>query len=449
MSLKTILITIVDGFHYRYLMQTGIVKGLVNDNCHIVILAQEQLVNTILADFDSSIKLDVLPIKEYTPSFFQIIYLHCCRYKSRKLTDSQNIKNEQISFYKKFIFRLVLKFIPTKFIYFMGSKFFVNNSIVDVFEQYKPNLVIASTPAQKLLDIPVVFTANKFKVDCISLVYSWDNLTAKGPFAADVDHLIVWNDVLKREAIEYHGYDSCKVHVTGVPIYDSYRLVNSNHKDKFFNDLGLDNALPLVTIATIPAIYYGHSHRNVIIAIADAISQNLLPLCNILIRPHPMDETDYSMLVDYKNLNIKVDSYGSVPDQSLRSWKPMSNNVTHLGQTMLYSDVVLNVASTITIDASWFDTPVINIAIDYDDGNYFGPVARFYDYTHYKHVVKSGASDIIYNEEQLFKCIKMVLENPSHKINERKSLVDKMTMGISYKSVESTLKTINELLHEK
>src|SRR5690606_32252148 len=92
---------------------------------------------------------------------------------------------------------------------------------------------------------------------------------------------------------------------------------------------------------------------------------------------------------------VALDYYGSSPSQNVLSkWVPRDDNTTHLARTMKYSDVVINIASTITIDAACFDTPVINIAYDMkqDEREYTGSVARYYNYTHYNHVVRVGAA---------------------------------------------------------
>ena len=46
--MKAVAISIVDGFHYRYLVQSGIVSELIKDEkIELVIFAQKQLVNLI------------------------------------------------------------------------------------------------------------------------------------------------------------------------------------------------------------------------------------------------------------------------------------------------------------------------------------------------------------------------------------------------------------------
>ena len=54
----------------------------------------------------------------------------------------------------------------------------------------------------------------------------------------------------------------------------------------------------------------------------------------------------------------------------------MPENQKHLGDTLHHADVVVNVASTISIEACIFDTPVVNINFDGPDDSPYVRSAR-------------------------------------------------------------------------
>jgi hypothetical protein len=59
---------------------------------------------------------------------------------------------------------------------------------------------------------------------------------------------------------------------------------------------------------------------------------------------------------------------------------------------MRHSDVAVNVASTITIEACVFDTPVVNIAFDGDAAcDYARSARRYYAFTHYVNITRHDA----------------------------------------------------------
>ena len=59
------------------------------------------------------------------------------------------------------------------------------------------------------------------------------------------------------------------------------------------------------------------------------------------------------------------------------------------------SDVVINVASTIAIEASIFDTPVIDVSFDGETPVEFAKSARrYYRFTHYANITRQGAAPV-------------------------------------------------------
>src|SRR6185503_6599686 len=53
-------------------------------------------------------------------------------------------------------------------------------------------------------------------------VASWDNLTNKGLIHGPVDLVAVWNDSMKREAVDLHGVPPERVAVTGAAAFDHW-----------------------------------------------------------------------------------------------------------------------------------------------------------------------------------------------------------------------------------
>lgn len=85
----------------------------------------------------------------------------------------------------------VIKLIPLKLL----IKVFESKYYENILNRLKPDLVVLSTPAQKPLDFKLAYMSHKLGYRTLSPVYSWDNLTAKGPFYFPIDYLIVWNEI--------------------------------------------------------------------------------------------------------------------------------------------------------------------------------------------------------------------------------------------------------------
>ena len=70
----------------------------------------------------------------------------------------------------------------------------------------------------------------------------------------------------------------------------------------------------------------------------------------------------------------------------------MPEHQKHLGDTLCHADVVVNVASTISIEACIFDTPVVNINFDGPaESPYVTSARRYYSFTHYVNITSRGA----------------------------------------------------------
>jgi hypothetical protein len=119
-------------------------------------------------------------------------------------------------------------------------------------------------------------------------VFSWDNLTTKGLIHVQPDHVFVWNDIQKREAIEYHGVPEDRIDVTGAPRFDAFfDLDVSMDRWQFSQKYGLDEAAPIVTYLCSSEFVAGSEVAFVERWIEEIRQEPGLASCNVAIRPHP------------------------------------------------------------------------------------------------------------------------------------------------------------------
>ena len=96
----------------------------------------------------------------------------------------------------------------------------------------------------------------------------------------------------------------------------------------------------------------------------------------------------------------------------------------HLADTMRHSDVIVNVASTLAIEAAIVDTPVVNVAFDGEEPSPFDRSARrYYRFTHYVNVTCHNAVRVAETPAQLLEEIGRYLEDPSRDRDGRKRVV--------------------------
>ena len=271
-------------------------------------------------------------------------------------------------------------------------------------------------------EIPLMRAAVRAGVSTIGAVASWDNLTNKGPLVPRLGRLIVWNELMQAEAIRFHGYSAADVAVAGAAHHDLVFSGEGQQTDRadFCARLGLDPAKKLITyagedpiIAPDTPAYIEQIHR----FIQDG---RLAQPAQLLVRPHPQD--DPRRFDRVRRLpGIAFDLPGRPSD---RHWMDMSrDDLVHLYDTLRHSDVVVNVTSTIVVDAAFVDTPSICIAYgdSYPETFYNAPM-RFFEMNHYRYIMDAKAARVVTSELELCDALNMYLGQPSLDSNGRRRL---------------------------
>jgi hypothetical protein len=312
-----------------------------------------------------------------------------------------------------------------------GSRYAVSDSLVShpameqLFDRYQPCLVVAANPGLVFAELPLLRTARRRRVRTMAIDSSWDNYTNKLVPVRHVDRLLVWNDFMKTQAVSLHGYDPRAVDVVGAPQFDVYfRGEPRCTRDAFFTRIGADPSRKLVTLTTTPRSLYVH-HAYVVRELMAAIRNGALrePV-HVLVRLHPRDEVDaYREFANAKNLTIEKPFRDSVKVADGLAIDVMPEHQRHLADTMHHSDVALNVASTITIEACIFDTPVVNIAFDEGAVPFVRSAARYYRFTHYANITRRGAVRVAWSPAEMIAHVNAYLADRTLDADGRRQVV--------------------------
>jgi CDP-glycerol glycerophosphotransferase (TagB/SpsB family) len=167
------------------------------------------------------------------------------------------------------------------------------------------------------------------------------------------------------------------------------------------------------------------------------------------VRFHPRDNFErHEKLKKYGDI-ISFEKPGKSATQEKYEWNPDEKDMLHFANLLHHSDVAVNVCSTVTIDAAAFGTPVINVAFDgYERKPYWDSVVRYYDYTHYLDIVKTGGAKIAKNKDELIDYINEYLKNPNLDGSGRKRIVEEMCYKLDGKSGERITRYILNFLNE-
>ena len=333
--------------------------------------------------------------------------------------------------------------------YALIDRLVTHPSAEQLFDEHQPTLLVTASPGLILAEVPLLRTAVRRGVFTMAIDPSWDNFTNKLLPVRRVSRLLVWNDIMRQQAIEYHGYARDEIGLVGVAQWDHYfrdRVAIS--REEFFIRIGADPSKKLVALTTTPRELYEH-HDHVLRVLAGAVRDNAWgqPV-QVLVRLHPRDEL--SRYTEFEHVDGVI--LEKPFRQTVRAGDGLAVDVTlesqkHLAATMCYSDVVVNVASTIVLEAAIFDTPIVNIAFDGETGTDAAVSARrYYNFTHYRNVTRHGAVRVAWSPAELVDRVGEYLLTPSADAAARRRVVAEQCQFLDGRSAQRMAGAIVEEL---
>jgi len=307
-----------------------------------------------------------------------------------------------------------------------------------LFDRYKPVLLVGSSPGLIFSEVPLLRTAVRRRVRTIVVDPSWDNFTNKLIPVRRADRIVVWNDIMKQQAIELHGYEPGQVLVAGPPHWDRYfRRGPVTSREAFFGRIGADPSRRLVTLMTTGKTLYDHYPR-VVRILLKAIEDGRFGQAQLLVRLHPRDDLDrYDQFRGAPHLIVEKPFKKTVKSGDGLDVDITSENQQHLADTLRHSDVIVTVASTIAIESSIFDTPVVDVSFDGETPEEFSKSARrYYRFTHYANITRAGAAPVADTPEALVDHVARYLSDRSLDREGRQRVVREQCQFTDGKSSE-------------
>lgn len=448
---KTIILVINQGFSSRYLLRSAIFQILQKSGFRIVILSPGAKEEGFVNEF----KYDNVFHELYEPSkyrdisskiyqFFTVARLYS--FKSNYYNNFTHYWSKQyfhdrrhVSFVKK-LFDTLLKsaiFILSRSLFFRVLFIKIESLISpqphqSMFSQYKPELVVTTSLGMLPYDRFIMQEAKKNGAQTVSLVLSWDNTTTKGIAGAKVDHAVAWTETMRDEIINLHDIPSSNVFVGGVVQYEEYfKKTNLPTKESLFKQLNLSEEKKTIFYCLESPTSYKHNPE-ILRILAEKIEDNSISSpCQLIVRPHPIyfkisdgkpkyrDDLNKLKEIEEKYPSIIFD-YPKVVSDCISHEMPVSE-IYKLGGLLNFSDVVLCFYSSINIEASIFDTPIVNVDL-FDRSNI--PSNIMVNHTHNKRVFSTGGVKSVNNIDELVDSINDYLLNPTKDAAGRKKIVE-------------------------
>jgi CDP-glycerol glycerophosphotransferase (TagB/SpsB family) len=285
--------------------------------------------------------------------------------------------------------------------------------IAAILKKVQPKVVFCSH--QRALKAATIFAAaTDLGIKTTTVIYSWDNLP-KARMALRADNYLVWSAYMKKEMeLYYPEISSESIHITGTPQFEFYENEsNIINKEIFCQKYNLDPNKKIICFSgddtkTSP------DDPNYLKDIAEEITKaNLQDEYQILLRRCPVDFSGrfVSVLNEYKDLIKEATPLWYF--NSSNEWSaiyPSVDDVKLLISTAFYSDIVVNVGSTMAFDFSMFNKPCVFINYNQENKKVKDwSVKTIYQFQHFRSMPNQNAVIWLNGKEEIVE--KLTLKN--------------------------------------
>ncbi|MGC6429630.1 MAG: hypothetical protein ACON5F_01155 [Jejuia sp.] len=271
---------------------------------------------------------------------------------------------------------------------------------------YEPD-VIFCTHQRAVKAIPVFKAASELGIKTITAIYSWDNLV-KARLAIRSNNYIVWSDYMKKELQRYYPeIKSNQILTTGTPQFCLYKRANLLSKAKFFSLYDLDYDKFTICFSGDDELTSPYDPRYLEDLAVCITEHNLDQKVQIIFRRCPVDISSRydDVLKKYEVLITPITPKWSNTDEDWTQLFPYFEDVDLLANICRYSDLVVNIGSTMAHDFTYFDNPAafINYDVTFDEN---WSVNTIYAYQHFRSMPTKDAVLWVNSPEDYIKIIR-------------------------------------------
>lgn len=317
-------------------------------------------------------------------------------------------------------------------------------------ERMRPSIVVATGPFQ--FEQPAIHAICKnLKIPTLAYIPSWDNITTKNRMVFRYDGFIVWSEQTKQELREFYPYTrDVPIYVTGAPQFDIFfqdRFHQS--RETFCEQQKLDPNLPIIVYAIGSPNFLSEHHGAV--HFAERVVAGELGKVQMLIRPHPIhDKGELSKCFDKFAPSVRLQATPNVNIDLVKRSQD-ETQILEWVNTFRHADVVINLSSTVTIDAAIFNKPVVNLDFDPQPSKADQKLIKDinHKWCHFKPIAESGGVWLVNDYDELVNAVKTYLEDPTLHEEKRRRIAEYVCGYLDGKCGERMADAINDFMRTK
>jgi len=337
---------------------------------------------------------------------------------------------------------------------------FTTNIYSDLFEKYKPDLVIASTPGWRM-DRYFLRESAKRGIPNMTVIVGWDNSSSYNISGADVQYATCWSQLQKDELVYGSDWNPENVNIGGIPSYDGYfRKQWLMPRDEYFKLHKLDPNRKLISYAS-SFVHFAPNFPNIEALAKLVSSDSLAEPSQLLIRLHPSHFQDKPKIFADERAQV-FELEKKYPYVHVVQPVALGGSLGYYGgedmdeksSMMAYSDVVVTVYSTMLVETAVHDTPMIAATIDVPGGwnkkNKFSlSLKEIGNWPTHKRFREAKAGRVATNLTELKEALNLYLKDKIVDSAERRKFIENEITFTDASSGKRTAEYILKILNSK
>ena len=299
---------------------------------------------------------------------------------------------------------------------------FTPHIYADLFENYQPDLVVASTPGWRW-DRYLLREAAARGINTAAAIVGWDNPSSYRLPGAPVNWVNCWSEIQKEELVLGSDWAAERVNIGGIPSYDGYFLRTwQMPREEYYALHGLDPQRKLLSYAC-SFVTFSPNFAN-IQALAELVNRDeLCEPSQLLIRLHPNHFMPGSL---YEGEAMRVrELIRDMPHVHLVEPVPLGGELGYYSgedmpekaSMMAYADIFLTVYSTMVVETAVHDRPIISVCIDVPGGwntpgKFSLSLKEIGEWPTHQRFRAAGAGRVTFNQAELKQALDFYLQDP-------------------------------------
>ena len=445
------------GMAIVYFLQSDVVQTLLNAGVEVVILTDDEIKDQIAQRFTRpGLAFEGLRLKQamaYANSFkprlqWLLSYLRRVGGSWRINTEAMDSHIWEVWVENSWKFRLGI-WMPSVLIILLLRTFgwarrmlvSMQNRFIpwpalydDLFEEYRPDLVVASTAGWRL-DRYLLREAKQRGIPTMAAIVGWDNPSSYSIAGAPVEYATCWSELQKQELVLGSDWKEERVNIGGIPSYDGYfRQEWLLPKEEYFKFHGLDPHRKLISYAS-SFVHFAPNYPN-IESLAQLVSSDALcEPAQLLVRLHPSHFQDKPRIFREERERIQA-LENRYPHVHVVRPVPLGGSLGYYSgedmdeksSMMAHSDVMVTVYSTMLVETAVHDTPMVAAVIDRPGGwrrpkKYSLSLRKIGNWPTHQRFREAKAGRVAGNQQELCDAIDAYLKDPRLDAAERRRFV--------------------------